>query len=255
MTKTIAVAGKGGTGKTSVAALLVEYYTRKGLVLAVDADPATNLNQALGLPLDEESTVGRVREKLTEDVAKGVLSPTITKQDYMFGKMLEGLVESKGFDLLAMGRPEGPGCYCAPNEFLRTALERLVKDYRYKYVVMDCEAGMEHISRRTTGDVDALIIMSDPTIRGITVAGRIKELIAELRSGVGSVCLVLNRVRTELSPELTKAIEETGLQLAASIPEDEAVAELEMTGRPVTELPADSRLRKEVEAIALRLNL
>jgi CO dehydrogenase maturation factor len=250
MTKTIAVAGKGGTGKTSVAALLIKLLSQKGLVLAVDADPSTNLNQALGLPLDDSKTVGRIREKMTEDVSQGRLSPTITKQEYLFGKILESLAESKGFDLLAMGRPEGPGCYCAPNEFLRASLDKLVKDYKYNYIVMDCEAGMEHISRQTTRDVDVLLVMSDPTIRGVTVAARMKDLIGELRSNVGKVGLIVNRVKGELSPEIKKAIDESGLQVIALIPEDPDIAGLEMKGRPVTELPQESPLRLKVKEIA-----
>jgi CO dehydrogenase maturation factor len=187
MTRTIAIAGKGGTGKTTIAALLVKFLSQKGLVLAVDADPSTNLSQALGLPLDDNKTVGRIREKMAEDVSKDRLSPTIAKPEYLFSKIVESLVESKGFDLLSMGRPEGPGCYCASNEFLRASLDKLVKDYKYDYIVMDCEAGMEHISRQTTRDVDVLLIMSDPTIKGVTTAARMKKLIEEMRSNVGKV--------------------------------------------------------------------
>ena len=255
MTKTIAIAGKGGTGKTTVAALLIKLLSQKGLVLAVDADPSTNLNQALGLPLDDSKTVGRIREKMTEDVSKGRFSPTITKQEYLFSKIMESLVESKGFDLLAMGRPEGPGCYCASNEFLRASLDKLVKDYKYSYIVMDCEAGMEHISRQTTRDVDVLLIMSDPTIRGITVAARMKDLIGELRSNVDKVGLIVNRVKGELSPEIKKVIDESGLQVIALIPEDPDMANLEMKGRPVTELPQESPLQLKVKEIAEGLRL
>ena len=255
MTKTIAFAGKGGTGKTTVAALLIKLLSQKGLVLAVDADPSTNLNQALGLPLDDSKTVGRIREKMTEDVSKGRFSPSITKQEYLFSKIMESLVESKGFDLLAMGRPEGPGCYCAPNEFLRASLDKLVKDYKYSYIVMDCEAGMEHISRQTTRDVDVLLVISDPTIRGITVAARMRKLIEELRSNVDKVGLIINRVRGELSPEIKKAIDESGLQVIALIPEDPDMASLEMKGRPVTELPQESPLQLKVKEIAEGLRL
>jgi CO dehydrogenase maturation factor len=250
MTKTIAVAGKGGTGKTTVAALLIKLLSQKGLVLAVDADPSTNLNQALGLPLDDSKTVGRIREKMTEDVSKGRFSPSISKPEYLFSKIVESLAESKGFDLLAMGRPEGPGCYCASNEFLRASLDQLVKDYKYNYIVMDCEAGMEHISRQTTRDVDVLLIMSDPTIRGITTAVRMKELIGELRTKVGEVGLIVNRVKGELSPEIKKAIDEAGLRVVALIPEDTNMANLEMKGRPVTELPQASPLQLKVKEIA-----
>jgi CO dehydrogenase maturation factor len=255
MTKTIAIAGKGGTGKTTVAALLIKLLSQKGLVLAVDADPSTNLNQALGLPLDDNRTVGRIREQMTEDVSKGRLSPTVGKPEYLFGKMMESLVESKGFDLLAMGRPEGPGCYCAPNEFLRAALDKLVKDYKYSYIVMDCEAGMEHISRQTTRDVDVLLIMSDPTIKGVITAARMKKLIEELRSNVGKVGLIINRVRGELSPEIKKAIDESGLQIIALIPEDPDIASLEMRGKPVTELSQESPLQSKVKEIVEGLAL
>jgi CO dehydrogenase maturation factor len=255
MTKTIAIAGKGGTGKTTVAALLIELLSQKGLVLAVDADPSTNLNQVLGLPLDENRTVGRIREKMTEDVAKGHLSPLITKQDHIFGKIIESLVESKGFDLLAMGRPEGPGCYCAHNEFLRAALDRLVKDYKYNYIVMDCEAGMEHISRQTTRDVDVLLIMSDPTMRGITTAAKIKNLIGELRTKVGEICLVVNRVDGKLSPVIEKAIAASELKLIATIPEDPNMADLETKGMTFIELPPDSAVRQGVREIMSKVGL
>lgn len=255
MTKTIAMAGKGGTGKTTVAALLIKLLSQKGLVLAVDADPSTNLNLALGLSLENEKTVGRIREKMTEDVSKGRFSPTVAKQEYLFNKIMESLVESKGFDLLAMGRPEGPGCYCASNEFLRVSLDRLIRDYKYNYVVMDCEAGMEHISRQTTGDVDVLLIMSDPTIKGITTAARMKNLISELRSKIGKIGLVVNRVKGELSPEIKKAIDESGLQVIALIPEDSDLAALEMKGKPVTELPQDSSLQLRIKEMIEGLGL
>ncbi|MFO7996879.1 MAG: AAA family ATPase [Dehalococcoidia bacterium] len=255
MTKTIAMAGKGGVGKTTVAALLVKLLSQKGLVLAVDADPSTNLNQALGLPLDDSQTVGTIREKMTEDVSKGKLSPTIVKQEYLFGKIVESLAESKGFDLIAMGRPEGPGCYCASNRFLRDSLDKLVEDHKYDYIVMDCEAGLEHISRQTTRDIDVLLIVSDPTIRGITAAGRMKKLIEELRSSVGKAGLIVNRVKGELSPEIKKAIEESGLQVIALIPEEPDMSDLEMAGRPVTDLPQESPLQLKVKEIVESLSL
>ena len=250
MTKTIAIAGKGGTGKTTVAALLIKLLSQKGLVLAVDADPSTNLSQALGLPLDDSKTVGRIREKMAEDVSKERLSPDISKPEYLFNKIVESLIESKGFDLLSIGRPEGPGCYCASNEFLRASLDKLVKDYKYAYIVMDCEAGMEHISRQTTRDVDILLIMCDPTIKGVTTAARMKQLIVELRSNVDKVGLVVNRVRGELSPEIRKVIDDSGLQVFALVPEDPDIAGLEMQGRPVTELSQKSPLQLKIKEIA-----
>lgn len=254
MPRTIAIAGKGGTGKTVIAALLIKLLSKKGLVLAVDADPATNLNQALGLPLDENKTVGKIREKMTEDVSKGHLSPLITKWDYLYGKIVESLAESKGFDLLAMGRPEGPGCYCAPNEFLRASLDQLVKAYKYDYIVMDCEAGMEHISRQTTRDVDVLLLISDPTIRGITVAARMNDLIWELRTKVGKISLVVNRVNGELPPEIGKAIDDFGLSLITTISEDPYIADLEIKGTPLVDLPQDSPLQQSVREIASKIS-
>jgi CO dehydrogenase maturation factor len=255
MTKTIAIAGKGGTGKTTVAALVVKLLSQKGLVLAVDADPSTNFYQALGLPLDDGRTVGKIREQMTEDVSKGRFNPTVAKQEYLFSRIMESLVESKGFDLLVMGRPEGPGCYCASNEFLRVSLDKLVKDYKYDYIVMDCEAGMEHISRQTTRDVDVLLIMSDPTIRGISTAARMKDLIGELRTKIGEMGLVVNRVQGELSAEMKTAIDESGLQIVALIPEDPDIAGLEMQGRPVTELAQESPIRLKVKEIIEGLHL
>jgi len=255
MIKTIAIAGKGGTGKTTVSALLIKLLSQKGLVLAVDADPSTNLSQALGVSLDDSRTVGKIREKMAEDVSKDRLSPDVGKPEYLYSKVVESLVESKGFDLLTMGRPEGPGCYCASNEFLRACLDRLVKDYKYSYVVMDCEAGMEHISRQTTRDVDALLLTSDPTMKGVTTAARMNELIKELRSNVDKIGLVINRVRGELSPEIRKAIEDSGLQILALIPEDPDMAGLEMQGKPVTGLPPESPLLLKVKEIAKNLDL
>ena len=255
MTRTIAIAGKGGTGKTIIAALLIKLLSQKGVVLAVDADPSTNLNQALGLPLDENRTVGKIRERMTEDVSRGRLSPLIAKQDYLFGKIVESLAESKGFDLLAMGRPEGPGCYCAPNEFLRASLDQLVKAYKYDYIVMDCEAGMEHISRQTTRDVDALLLISDPTIRGITVAARTRDLIKELRTKVGKIGLVVNRVKDGLPSEIRKAIADYELELIATIPEDPYIANLEIKGAPLVALPQDSPLQQGTREIASKIDL
>jgi CO dehydrogenase maturation factor len=253
--KTIAIAGKGGTGKTTVSALLIKLLSHKGLVLAVDADPSTNLSQALGLPLDNSRTVGKIREKMAEDVSKNRLSPDVGKPEYLYNKVVESLIESKGFDLLTMGRPEGPGCYCASNEFLRACLDKLVKDYKYSYVVMDCEAGMEHISRQTTRDVDALLLMSDPTMKGVTTAARMSELIKELRSNVGRIGLVINRVRGELSQEMMKVIADSRLEILALIPEDPDMAGLEMQGKPVTGLPPESPMLVKVKEIAKNLDL
>ena len=239
MTKTITVAGKGGVGKTAISALMIDLLSRKGIVLAIDADPSTNLNEALGLTLD--ATVGRAREDITEDIAKGRLSPEVTKQEVLEMKIRASLVEASKIDLLAMGRPEGPGCYCAANHMLRLSIDRLAKNY--DYVVTDCEAGMEHISRQTTQDVDFLLIVSDPTIRGINAAARVKDLIKEMRTKVGKVFLVVNRVKNGLPPEIGTAIDNFGLKLVATVPEDTNLSDLEVKGKPIINLPEDSPLR------------
>ncbi len=247
----LVIAGKGGTGKTAISALLIKRLAEKGVVLAVDADPSTNLNQALGLPL--EQTVGGTREKWTEETMKGAISPSVPKQELLEARIFEALVESKGVDLLAMGRPEGPGCYCASNNWLRAALDRIT--INYDYVVVDSEAGMEHISRQTTHDVDYLLLISDPTIRGITAAARTKELIAELRTQVGAIYLVVNRLRNGLPPQIKKSIDDFELQLIATIYEDPTIAELEVRGSPLTELPPNSPLQLGAREIVEKIGL
>lgn len=249
MSKTIAIGGKGGTGKTTIAALLIELLTQKGTVLAIDGDPSSNLHMALGLSLEE--TVGGVREEMADRKVMDRIG--IPLPNYMELRIQEALVESQSVDLLAMGRPEGPGCYCAANNWLRECIDRLAGNY--DYVVIDCEAGMEHISRQTTRDVDILLLISGPTIRGISAATRMKELTAELRTHVGRMALVVNRVSDGLPPEIGQAIEEAELELIALLPEDRGMMGLEVRGAPLTGLPADSPLRLGVLELAGKLGL
>jgi CO dehydrogenase maturation factor len=251
MTKTIALAGKGGTGKTTIATLLTKLLTEKGVVLAIDADPSSNLHMALGLPLHE--TVGALREEMLDSKVKERLGPSMPKPDYIELRIQEALVESDKVDLLAMGRPEGPGCYCAANNWLRSSIDRLASNY--DYVVIDSEAGMEHVSRQTTKDVNILLIISDLTIRGISAAARMKELIGELRTHVDRIALVVNRVTNGLPPEIEKAIEEAGLDLIGTLPDDRGMAQLETVGAPLTDLPSESPLRKGLLEIAKKLGL
>jgi CO dehydrogenase maturation factor len=253
MTKTIAIAGKGGTGKTTVAALLIKYLVenKKGSVLAIDADPSTNLNLTLGVPLEE--TVGDIREETLQEVQGGSSLSGMSKPDYLELRVNQALVEEDGFDLLAMGRPEGPGCYCAANNMLRVCVDHLSK--AYDYVVIDNEAGLEHLSRRTTRDVDLLLIVSDPTTRGLIAAVRVAELIQELRTHAGQVGLVVNRVMSgngdepQLAPPLQQIIADNNLQLLGLIPQDPAVAEFDALGKPLAELPPNTPVRKRVEEI------
>ncbi len=248
MTKTIAVAGKGGTGKTTITALVIDYLIKnnKGSVLAIDADPSTNLNLALGVPVYD--TVGDVREETATLAGGSAAMGGMTKWDYLDFRIQESLTEQEGFDLLAMGRPEGPGCYCAANNILRTSVDRLSDSY--DYVVIDNEAGLEHLSRRTTRDVDLLLIISDPTMRGIVAAGRVAELVDELKTSVGASYLIVNRVNGDTLPEpLQKAIKEYNLTLAGLLPADPTVNELDALGEPIIKLPDDSPIRRALEEI------
>jgi CO dehydrogenase maturation factor len=253
MPTTLAVAGKGGTGKTAISALLVNFLAKESPpVLAVDGDPATNLHMALDLPLDDQTnTIGGIREYMENRIYKEGFDPGVPKQEWLDTKMREGLVESKGLDLLAMGRSEGTGCYCAVNHMLRSTLNRLSKQYRF--VVIDNEAGMEHISRQTTADVDTLLIISNPTVPGVRAAIRTQQLIHDLRSNVKRIYLVLNRSTGELSPTLENLLKEGKIELLESIPEDPYIGEFEASGKPVTELPEDSPLKKGVQEILAKL--
>jgi CO dehydrogenase maturation factor len=253
VTTTIAVAGKGGTGKTTIAALVIDYLARhhRGTILAIDADPSTNLNLALGVPLFD--TVGDVREETATAVGGGQAMGGMSKWDYLDYRINDALVEERAFDLLAMGRPEGPGCYCAANNILRTSVDRLSS--AYDYVVIDNEAGLEHLSRRTTRDVDLLFLVSDPSLRGIIAAGRVAEVLDELKTSVGAVHLIVNRVNGDRLPEpLAKAIQEHGLNLAGLIPADPAVNELDALGEPIVKLPLDSASRSSLESILASVN-
>jgi CO dehydrogenase maturation factor len=235
MTTTIAVAGKGGTGKTTIAGLLIKALRERaaGSILAIDADPASNLNAVLGLPL--ERTVGDIREDTGEKARAGKLDPGIPKQDLLDYEINASMVEGDGVDLLAMGRPEGPGCYCAANNMLRTIVDRI--SAAYDFVVIDNEAGLEHLSRRTTRDVDVLLVISDASLRGLTTAGRIVDLVGELKTNVGSHYLLINRAAEALTPELGHAIAQHGLNLLATLPHDALIANLDAVGEPLVDLP------------------
>ncbi len=229
----IGLAGKGGTGKTTIAALLVRYLVERGKkpVLAVDADSNANLNEVLGLEVQE--TLGGAREEMKKGVATG-----ITKDVFMQMKLEQAVVEADDFDLIVMGRPEGSGCYCAANTLLTQYLDRLVTNY--PYVVIDNEAGMEHISRLTTNNFDLLLIVSDPSRRGLLSAARIQELTEELSLNIDKKSLIINMAKDNQEEVLEKAARDNRLELAGIIPEDPAVSEFDLTGRPTMELGADS---------------
>lgn len=230
---TIAMAGKGGTGKTTLAGLMVRYLMEheKSPVLAVDADANSNLNEVLGLEV--ETTMGDAREQMKRG---GV--PGMTKDIFMEMKVNQALVEAKGYDLIAMGRPEGEGCYCAANNLLSDCIQRL--ETNYPYLVVDNEAGMEHISRLTTKRIDLMIIVSDPSRRGLQAAKRIDELASELNLQVKKKALIVNQAKPDSPEALKEELKKNGLPLAGFVPEDQTVYEYDMKGIPTVQLPADN---------------
>lgn len=240
---TIAFAGKGGTGKTTLAGLMIRYLlkARKKPILAVDADSNSNLNEVLGLEV--ETTLGEAREEMKRGIASGM-----TKDIFMEMKVEEALVESEGFDLIVMGRPEGPGCYCAANNLLSQYIQRLSKNY--PYIVIDNEAGMEHISRLTTKEIDLLVIVSDPTRRGIQAAKRIHELTRELTLRVDDEVLIVNQVENSVETSLVDQIgEKAWIKLTAIVPKDTKISEFDMRGEPTMYLPEDSPALKAAFSI------
>jgi len=251
MTTTLAVAGKGGTGKTTFTALTIKYLLETGRtpILAIDGDPSSNLNLALGLELRQ--TVGQIREETKEQVSTGSFQAGISKPDWFEYKVSECLVEGKGVDLLAMGRPEGPTCYCAANNMLRTCIDRLGNDY--EWVVIDNEAGMEHISRQTTRDVDILFIISDPTHRGLAAVEHIVRLIRELGTRIGKAYLVINNVVGALPEALHRRAEDSGIALLGTLPHDPAVSECDLAGRPLVELDDSSLIYPTIKALLARV--
>lgn len=251
MTTTIAIGGKGGVGKTTFSTLLIQLLSKSGSVLAIDADPSSNLHLSLGLLL--ENTVGDIREDMSKQVKKGKFAQGLSKQDYLELEIQKALVESEGMDLLAMGRPEGPGCYCAANNMLRVIIDRIGSNYRF--VVIDNEAGMEHVSRQTTRDVDFLLLVSDPSMKGLITAVRLKELIKELRTNVGKIGLVMNRLNGSLSPELSEVISRAGLEIVGNLPIEPELLLLDAKGAPLSQLGEDSPLRLEIKRMAERLGL
>jgi CO dehydrogenase maturation factor len=235
MAFSVALAGKGGTGKTTLAGMLVKYLVNneKTPVLAVDADSNANLNEVLGLEVPE--TLGEARE----DMRKGNVPSGMTKDIFMEMKLEQAVAEADGYDLVVMGQPEGAGCYCAANTLLTNFLDRLQGNY--PYIVMDNEAGMEHISRLTTNNVDILLVVSDTSRRGIQAAVRINKLANELNIGVKKSYAVINQLREEPSEVVLNILKDGGLKLAGTIPADSAVYEYDLNGRPTIELPQESQ--------------
>ena len=241
---TIAISGKGGTGKTTVSSLLVRSFIDAGEVpvLAVDADPNANLHEALGVQVHE--TLGSMRE----EAFTRHIPPGMNRHDYVRFRFRQALVEAQGFDLVAMGRPEGSGCYCFANDLLSECMGELERDYRF--VVIDTEAGMEHISRGTIGKPDLLLIVSDPGARGLRTVTRIREIATQLGVAPDRIFVVLNRYKTGTAP--VGAGSETPI---AIIPDDAAVEQADLAATPVSRIPVDSPARIAVRGLAEKIRV
>jgi len=246
MPYSIGFAGKGGTGKTTLAGWMVRYLVDRGKspVLAVDADSNANLNEVLGLKVEE--TIGGAREEMKKGVATGM-----TKDVFMEMKLEQSVVESAGFDLIVMGRPEGSGCYCAANSLLTQFLDRMVNNY--PYVVIDNEAGMEHISRLTTNNIDLLIVVSDSSRRGMLSASRIQELARDLTLNIREMKCIVNMVRDDQIEMIEGLAREYHLDLVGTVPLDDLVTDADLRGRPSVELDDGCRALGAANAIYDRL--
>ena len=257
MTTTIALAGKGGVGKSTIATMVIKYLvqSQSGAVLAIDADPSSNLYMTLGLQM--EWTVGDIREGMLDQIkqsltaggaAMGTMPGGVTKRDYLDYQIRSSLAEGPHCDLIAMGRTEGPGCYCAVNHNLREVVDSISKNYRY--VIIDNEAGMEHLSRRTTRDVQVLLVVTDPTQRGIVAAERIAGFRHELGINIEHAYLIVNDLNGERIPAPLQArIDALDIPLLGVVPHNDRLAEFEFNGRPLVELGDESPVYQAVAAM------
>jgi len=245
----IAVAGKGGTGKTSVASLVIRYLMKKGAgpILAVDADPNANLGESLGL--DIKQTLGSIIASFNEE--KINIPAGMTKEAYLDFKINEAVVEAKGIDLVTMGRGEGPDCYCYPNVILRKFADNLSGNY--PYMVMDNEAGMEHLSRRTTQNVDELLLVSDHSVKGVRTLARIRELVDELKLDVKRQSVIINQVPDVIDPVVAKEMSRLGIEATAIIPLDDEIYQYDIELKPLLGLPDSSRAVQAVNNLMTKL--
>ena len=256
MAHVIAIAGKGGVGKTTLTGLIIQYLGKKGKgpILAVDADANSNLNEVLGVEVEE--TLGDIREEVARaEMSKdNPIPPGVSKADYMEFKFDDALIEDDDYDLLVMGRTQGKGCYCFVNGLLQAQLQRLEKNY--PYIIVDNEAGMEHISRGVLPNMEVAILVSDCSRRRVQAVGRIAQLIKECDMHPKKVGLIINRAPNGVLNEGTKAeIEKQGLTLLGVVPQDETVYEFDCDGTPIVDLPEDSPVRKAIVEIIDNLGL
>ncbi len=248
------ISGKGGSGKTTFTALLLKTLLEANYgdkTLVVDADPATNLPEALGLTLYR--TIGDIVEEFRRRVDDPRVAVGYRKDVYLEGLVYEAIVETEDYDFIAMGRGEGEGCYCYVNAVLTRVLSMLHKNY--DVILMDMEAGLEHISRRTDRHVNTMIVVVDPSMMGLKTAERIKEVVREVKIEVEEIYVVGNRYPKSVEEKLFNWARSVGYEVAGFIPEDPLIQEYSVLGKPLTQMPSDSTAFKAVKAIARKIKL
>ena len=251
---TIAVAGKGGVGKTTTCGMLIDYLCKKrrGPVLVVDADANSNLNEVLGVEV--ETSLGAIREEMAQAELKGSIPAGMTKADYANFKFNSALIEEDDFDMLVMGRTQGKGCYCYVNGVLKTLVDKYAKNY--SYVVMDNEAGLEHVARGTLPHVDTMLLISDCSRRGIQAVARVAEMIGEMELKPGRIGLIVNRAPDGVLDDGVKAeIEKHGLNLIGVLPQDEGVYRCDCNGEPSAKLPQSNPVKVALNGIMQSIGL
>ena len=251
---TIAVAGKGGVGKTTTCGMIIDYLCKKnkGPVLVVDADANANLNEVLGVEM--ETSLGQIREEIAHAELKGTIPKGMSKADYAEFKFNSALIEEDDFDMLIMGRTQGKGCYCYVNGVLKTQVDKYARNY--SYVVMDNEAGLEHVARGTLPHVDTMLLISDCSRRGIQAVARIAEMIEELKLNPGRMGLIVNRAPGGVLDDGIKAeIEKHGLTLFGVLPHSEAVYRCDCDGEPSANLPANEPMKIALKEVMVSIGL
>ncbi len=251
---TIAVAGKGGVGKTTTCGMIIDYLCSKkqGPVLVVDADANANLNEVLGVEV--ETSLGAIREEMAQAELKGTLPAGMTKADYADFKFSSAIVEEDDFDMLVMGRTQGKGCYCYVNGVLKTQVDKYAKNY--SYIVMDNEAGLEHVARGTLPKVDTMLLISDCSRRGIQAAARVAEIVEEMELKPAVMGLIVNRApEGKLDDGVMEEIEKHGLKLLGVLPQDDGVYRCDCDGEPSAKLPQTNPVKTAVKAIMQSLGI
>ena len=251
---TIAVAGKGGVGKTTTCGMLIDYLCKKktGPVLVVDADANSNLNEVLGVEV--ETSLGAIREEMAQAELRGTIPAGMTKADYADFKFNSAIVEEDDFDMLVMGRTQGKGCYCYVNGVLKTQVDKYAKNY--SYIVMDNEAGLEHVARGTLPKVDTMLLISDCSRRGIQAVARIAEMVQEMNLNPTQMGLIVNRAPGGvLDDGVKEEIEKHGLKLFGVLPHDDAVYRCDCAGEPSSKLPDNDPMKMALKDIAQSIGL